>query len=670
MQERVPLDESLRPAYRKEIDGLRALAIIAVIVNHFNRRLLPGGYLGVDIFFVISGYVILSSLTGRSGESFWQFIFGFYSRRIKRLMPLLALFVLFTAILASIVIAKPAVILETGIAALLGVSNVHLIQSSTDYFATAADLNPFTHTWALSVEAQFYLVFPLLYWLCRTDSRKACSPRSLLVLMSALSFGSLAMFVYLYQSNQVLAYYLMPTRMWELGAGCLLFLGQEYNSTCFRRLAQMPTLPIVATLFCIMLIPAHYSVIATIATVLMAALLITCVRSDKYVFPFLTNPFLVYLGLLSYSLYLWHWGILALSRWTIGVQWWTIPFQLLIIICLAIFSYRYVEVPVRKSVWPVQKSLIVLLGLFGSILTSIGLVALRWLSPSFLMAGINDLSAPPDFLPLKDSRLSFSEECVIDGKERNLNEMTFSRCTVPSISSDQPMIWAFGDSHIGHLQGLLLEVNRLTGSGFHLIETPGIPFPMTSNKFLKERKILYNRAQRQFRRGDIVVVSRLFFRRQHELSLPNDLIQWGNYLLALSDDLASNGVSLVVFGPPPIFNVDTIDRCRSSIWLRVNAECSILRSRIFPSISLAHQYLQELAESSENAIRVFEPFPYLCPSSDKQCSMSPNGTLYYRDKDHLNAAGSASLADPFIRFLHDQNLIKQKKKSIDVANAG
>ncbi|EAQ75806.1 MULTISPECIES: acyltransferase family protein [unclassified Synechococcus] len=662
MQERVPLDESLRPAYRKEIDGLRALAIIAVIVNHFNRRLLPGGYLGVDIFFVISGYVILSSLMGRGGESFWQFTLGFYSRRFKRLLPVLIVFVLFTAILACLFISEPTLILKTGIAALLGVSNFHLIRSSTDYFATAAELNPFTHTWALSVEAQFYLLFPFIYWLCRTGPEKANRPRSFIMLMSALSLSSLAIFIYLYQANQVLSYYLMPARMWELGIGCLLFLGQTYYASHFARLSQIPASPIVGVVVGIMLIPAQYSVIPVVGIVLMTALLIACLRSGTYEFSLLTNPYVVSLGLLSYSLYLWHWSVLSLSRWTIGVQWWTVPLQLMLVLCLAIFSYRFVEVPIRKSNWPSRKSGILFFGLFGSFLAALGLATLKQLSPAMLVSGINDLPAPPDYLPLRDSGLSFSQECVIDGRGRKLNAMTFSKCTVPSSSSDQPMIWAFGDSHIGHLQGLLLEVNRQTGSGFHLIETPGIPFPMTSKKFLKDRQILYNRAQLQFHNGDIVVVSRLFFKRHHDLGLPNDLKQWGNNLLALSEVLASKGVSLVIIGPPPIFDVDTIDRCRSSIWLRVGAECSILRSDILPSISMVQRYLDELAESSEAAVRVFEPFSYLCPSSDVRCSMSHQGLLYYRDKDHLNAAGSASLAAPFIRFLYDQNLVKRKSE--------
>ena len=150
--------------YRHEIDGLRALAIIAVIINHFNNKLFPNGYLGVDIFFVISGYVITSSIAKRKYNNFMEFIIGFYSRRIKRLMPALIFFIVILSICICLFNPDPKWTLRSSAASLFGINNIFLYWRSTDYFAESTYLNPFSHTWSLGIEEQFYLFFPWLVW--------------------------------------------------------------------------------------------------------------------------------------------------------------------------------------------------------------------------------------------------------------------------------------------------------------------------------------------------------------------------------------------------------------------------------------------------------------------------------------------------------------------------
>ena len=213
--------------YRPEIDGLRAFAVLAVIINHFSKDILPGGYLGVDIFFVISGYVITSSLHGRYSQSFRDFISGFYERRIKRLVPALSVFVLIMSIGICLFNPEPQDSLETGLAALFGLSNFSLLAQSTDYFAYSTELNIFTHTWSLGVEEQFYILFPLLVWLSGFGQQAKNGSRNLFLLVGSLSIASFIGFIHLNNNNQPAAYFMMPSRFWEMASGCLIFVGYQ-----------------------------------------------------------------------------------------------------------------------------------------------------------------------------------------------------------------------------------------------------------------------------------------------------------------------------------------------------------------------------------------------------------------------------------------------------------
>jgi peptidoglycan/LPS O-acetylase OafA/YrhL len=155
----------INSSYRPEIDGIRAFAIIAVIINHFSKEVLPSGYLGVDIFFAISGFVITSSLAQRTNKNFGDFLTEFYSKRIKRLVPALIFFVVISSISICLFSSAPGTSLKAGILSLAGLSNLYFLGKTTDYFAASTELNIFIHTWSLGVEEQFYFLFPFIAWL-------------------------------------------------------------------------------------------------------------------------------------------------------------------------------------------------------------------------------------------------------------------------------------------------------------------------------------------------------------------------------------------------------------------------------------------------------------------------------------------------------------------------
>jgi len=360
--------------YRPEIDGLRAFAVVAVIINHFNKDLLPSGYLGVDIFFVISGYVITSSLAGRESKNFLDFLTGFYERRIKRLVPALVVFVLITSVLISLFNPDPGVALGLGWKSLFGVSNIRLYRSSTDYFAQSTELNPFTHTWSLGVEEQFYLLFPFLIWFSGFGQQTAKGARNLFFWVGAMTIASLIGFIYLYQVNQPAAYFLMPTRFWEMAAGCLLFIWFQKRAKIEQALEQVPPLLVVAAMVWVMYLPVAAAVPATIGIVVLSAVLIACLKRGTVAIKFFTLEKVVYLGLISYSLYLWHWSVLCISRWTIGIHWWSVPIQCSLMLIAAALSYKWIETPIRKNQWELKKIQIITGGLSLVAVSGIGLL--------------------------------------------------------------------------------------------------------------------------------------------------------------------------------------------------------------------------------------------------------------------------------------------------------
>ena len=205
--------------YRPDVDGLRTVAVFAVIANHFSQDLLPSGFLGVDMFFVISGYVITASLAKQTNNSIQDFFLSFYVRRIKRLVPALLICILVTCFLGSLFI-NPEISdyqssLKAGFFSLFGLSNIYFYRQATDYFASSTHLNLFTHTWSLGVEEQFYLLFPALFWVCGIPSRRANGRRLLLSALGLLTVGSFALYILLNRSSPHGAYFMMPPRFWE-----------------------------------------------------------------------------------------------------------------------------------------------------------------------------------------------------------------------------------------------------------------------------------------------------------------------------------------------------------------------------------------------------------------------------------------------------------------------
>jgi peptidoglycan/LPS O-acetylase OafA/YrhL len=235
--------EKFLPRYRADIDGLRAVAVIAVIVYHLDKSWLPGGFTGVDIFFTMSGYVVSSSLMTKQAPSVGSLLVSFYARRVKRLSPALVAMVLSSSIAMTVLLHPNTRGLKdfyhTAQLAIVGVANNQFLASSQGYFSEGADAlewNPFTHSWSLGVEEQFYLVFPLIVGLgfgrqatkTGPDCTRWVRPGALLLVSFIASFA----LSYHWSTSSdpkagVLAFYSLPSRFWQLMAGSMLYYAEH-----------------------------------------------------------------------------------------------------------------------------------------------------------------------------------------------------------------------------------------------------------------------------------------------------------------------------------------------------------------------------------------------------------------------------------------------------------
>jgi len=456
---RMNLREFSKSAYRPEIDGLRALAVIAVIINHFNDDILPSGYLGVDIFFVISGFVITSSLTDRRANDLGDFFLGFYVRRSKRLIPALVLFVIVTSFIVCVFNPNPVGTLKTGMASLFGVSNIYLFKQSTDYFAASTELNVFTHTWSLGVEEQFYLVFPFLLWFGGFGRVHNTNDSGIILLIGSLCVTSFIGFLFLYRCNQPAAYFLMPTRFWELAAGCLLFLDLQRPKPLMRYLHGLPSLLIVVIVLCILLLPLKFAAPATAAVVVLTVALIACVRPGTAAFHMFACKQSVFIGRISYSLYLWHWGVLSLCRWTIGIHWWTVPLQVTLMLATSIASYHYVETPLRRSEWSAIRGRSIIYGIVCSATASglIFLLALPTIQRRIYAGVVNSMEE--QYLINRTNNVDVN----IDGcnvYEDGIKATSISELCGLRVASSRPTIFLLGDSHIHQFRNEIALIAR------------------------------------------------------------------------------------------------------------------------------------------------------------------------------------------------------------------
>jgi len=435
--------------YRAEIDGLRAFAVIPVIFFHAGFELFSGGFTGVDVFFVISGYLITSLLLDDIEKKRFSFI-GFYERRARRLLPALYVVVIVTLGVATFLLL-PQALLSTAKSALSipFFSSNFYFWSERGYFGAATEFKPLIHTWSLAVEEQFYLVFPVVLLILARFSKVLFVGFLILVFLV-----SLAASYYVTRLHADTAFYFPVTRAWELllGVFCALIIRNNLNtlSTGISEILSALGLVMIAFSYVIFdsdtLFPYVWALVPTLGT----ALFIVCAGNTTHLKRLLSCKPLVWIGVISYSLYLWHQPVFAFAR--AGSMF--AGYEALLIagsFLLAYLSYRWIESPFRdrdrmfaKTLW-----LSVLAGTLVIVIASVLILMSKGLPGRFNAADQQLLVQLATYQSYNRARFN----------ERELE---------PFDDTSQKKIMLIGDSHAMDFLNLLAESGLFTDYSFSI----------------------------------------------------------------------------------------------------------------------------------------------------------------------------------------------------------
>lgn len=431
--------------YRPDIDALRALAVLSVIFFHIKADLLPGGFLGVDIFFVISGYLITKIILGYEGDT-RSFFPEFYERRIRRLIPPAIPVVIFTFVAGLIWLSAGQMeSLSKSIIAYSGFVSNWLFLSEVNYFDVPAHYKPLLHTWSLSVEEQFYLLFPIVILFLKKIHLKWVTVFYACVFTASLALG----YFFLFAGNDEAAFFNSFARFWEIALGGLLACGifPKISSKAMQEsLTAIGLLMIASSLFFVRE-TMDYNGIGSLTPTIGVAMVIHA-RSQG-LGKLIALPPSRNIGLISYGMYLWHWPLFVYIKFIFpkaGAIHYLLAIALTILLAAA--SYFLIEQPIRKkTVWRTRKSAYALFAI--TTLVFVGLSALTLVSKGWPQR----YSAAKNYLTHREAQLINWREkaqlakCWI-GHKGNL-ALAQERCLV--IKKNKKNILLIGDSHAAHL---------------------------------------------------------------------------------------------------------------------------------------------------------------------------------------------------------------------------
>lgn len=636
-------------AYRREIDGLRAVAVVPVILFHAGLTLFSGGYVGVDVFFVISGYLITSILIGELEEGNFS-IARFYERRARRILPAL-FFVMLCCIPFAWMWMLPSELTDFAhsvIAVVFFVSNI-LFWREEGYFAPAAEQKPLLHTWSLAVEEQYYVLFPIFLLVTWRFGRNRvfwsiCAVATISLIASEWGWR------YKPSAN----FYLAPTRVWELLAGsiCAFWLfGREQKIN--NGLSLLGLALIVFAIFAYdetVPFPSVYALAPVVGT----ALIIVFGGMGSWTATLLGMRGFVGIGLISYSAYLWHQPLFAFARIHSILE----PSPLLMAgltvlsLMLAFLSWRFIEKPFRKgkgSVLPNRRAVFAASGVAAALLAAVGLAG-------SVAAGFPQRRTP--------SGQTYEEALRSDRMRPNygLSSDCESAFTLSKNcrTSPRPQAVLWGDSYAMHLAGAL----RSSGTPLDFIQhtksqcAPIIDIAMTGSLTPWQDCVAFNDRIVEFIRDNkelnLVIIassfaitrdSNVIFDRSGSASKEGNRPFVEKQIIKTARLLERMGKRVVIIAPPPTDGLDH-GRCllKSSLRKSDLGFCDFVEEdKNANGNKDIIAFVKEVA--GENALNVVFLDDLICKSG--KCLASDDGTFVYRDTGHLSVEGAELLGKKY-----------------------
>jgi peptidoglycan/LPS O-acetylase OafA/YrhL len=660
----VPKSGAAEKSYRPDIDGLRALAVLSVVLFHGGVPWFTGGFTGVDIFFVISGYLIGGHIFSELRSGNFSFL-RFYQRRAKRILPACYVVILFTIAVSMFLLSpyEAAQLGRSALAATLSASNI-LFWKTTGYFDMRSELNPMLMTWSLGVEEQFYAIIPLLMVLLVRIRRDWLLP-SILV-FCVLSFG---MAQYELGAHPPLVFYMLPPRAWELGVGVALAvaeLGVEHFAVP-PKVGQFVSagglLFILAPVF-LLTVTTPFPGAAALPSVLGTAMLLAGPRNwinNRL----LSLPPLTFVGRISYSLYLWHWPLLAFGRVVYGGKLSHAPAACLVALAFgaAVLSYYFVEQPFRKSTLAPAPLLI------RYAIVSFGVLAVCafvWLSH-----GVS--RRYPQLAAMEDSGLSLSTDpCLAPyGKYKpNLSLECYDH------SANRPAVALWGDSHSGAVAPGLRSAAAARGYGFVQLGKSSCPPLVGATRYAPNHPTLaleclrFNRQVLEILEADrtiqIVVLAGYWevpfhkdfedgwltadLSSEHEVpALAASYRLFENSLTASIRALQAAGKQVIVLEDVPMFDADPLWRVRTAqipvrrdlarwLGLEEGNDPGFASPRVSSTTSETSALLREAIAKVPNVELVDLKSAFCGTPGD--CLYRDGDRLLYSDTQHLSAVGA------------------------------
>jgi peptidoglycan/LPS O-acetylase OafA/YrhL len=618
--------------YRREIDGLRAVAVVPVILFHAGMSLFSGGYVGVDIFFVISGYLITSILINELDQGNFS-IARFYERRARRILPAL-FFVMLCCIPFAWIWMLPSELKdfsESIIAVVFFSSNI-FFWFEEGYFAPAAELKPLLHTWSLAVEEQYYMFFPIfLMFAWRFGRNRVFWSICLIAIISLLAseWG--------WRNKPNANFYLAPTRAWELLAGstCAFWLsGREQQSSNLLSFGGLAL--IVFAIFYyddLTPFPSAYA----LAPVLGAALIILFGGAGTWTANLLSMRGFVGVGLISYSAYLWHQPLFAFAR--IRSIYEPSPYLMAALVVLslvlAFLSWRYIERPFRRSrssILPTRSAVFTIGGAVSAIFVIGGFVGY---SQDGFQQRFKSLNLKGDVGHVAFHQ--YIDDRFVDCQPKEVAKEAFSwegflRCKQSKVGDADIIL--LGDSHAEHLFIGLAENTKKNVAFYIKSSVPSISNP----DFKKINNYIFTKSD-----AKIVVVA-LHYSRIDTLE---HYTNYKNQFLALVKKIQKSGKKVILAKDVPSFSIAPEDCVFFLSILEARLNCKGSRASFLKNSKYYNNFVNYVSEKS--GAPIFDPLNEICEK--EICSMIIENEILYRDKNHLNIIGSKKVGKELLNLI-------------------